>query len=175
MGHSLFSRRQKLIQKRAEVFKSMENLSYVPDNDHEDNTNNNQLSSSNNQFSNSLGASRAAAALAAAVKHRPRAVSMEPSQFRAAMSSEFNGHTWTDNLNEHCSQQPRVAEASIDRADRTDNNNSLSSRCFANPLSVRASNSCINERPVEAPCKSYQVKNISTKSTLKKYQTNVLT
>ena len=171
MGHSLFSRRQKLIQKRAEVFKSMENLSYVPDNDHEDNNNNDQLSSNNNQIGNSLGASRAAAALAATVKHRPRAVSMEPSQFRAAMSSsEINGHTWTDNLNdEHCSQQPRVAEACTDRADRTDNNNSLSSRCFANPLSVRASNSCSNARLVEAPCKSYQVKNTGMKSTLKNH------
>ena len=154
MGHSLFSRRQKLIQKRAEVFKSMENLSCVPDNDHEDNNNNDQLSSNNNQIGNSLGASRAAAALAADARHRLRAKSMEPSQFRAAMSSEINGHTWTDILNE----QPRVAEACTDRADMTDNNNSLSSRCFANPLSVHASNSCSNERPVEAPCKSYQVK-----------------
>ena len=36
MEVSLFSRRQKLIQKRAQVFKSMENLSYDPDRDSSD-------------------------------------------------------------------------------------------------------------------------------------------
>lgn len=165
MGHSLFSRRQKLIQKRAEVFKSMENLSYVPDNDRDGDANNNQLScrvdndrhatADNNNPLRVARTDNNRAATQTAVKNRPvRAKSMEPSQFRAAMC-DIN---WTDNLNhepEYCSSQPRVA--ATDRATARTDNNSLSSRCFANPLSVHASNSCSNVRPVEATCKSDQV------------------